>query len=68
MTARPTAVVFTMGDGGHFNRVLPVVHELARAGVETYVFTGAVHRDRVADAGGRFVDLFAEHAVEDAEL
>lgn len=64
---RTTAVVFAMAERGHFKRMLPVVDGLSRAGVATYVFTDAAFREDVARAGGQFVDLFAEHTVDDAD-
>lgn len=60
-------VVFAMAGRGHFNRMLPVIDGLSRAGAETYVFTDGACREDVARAGGRFVDLFAEHTVDEAD-
>ena len=62
-----TAVVFAMGERGHFKRMLPVIDGLVRAGVTTHVFTDVAFREDTARAGGRFVDLFADHTVADAD-
>lgn len=62
-----TAVVFSMGDRGHFNRLLPVIDGLVRAGVTTWVFTDRAFRDDVRRAGGQFSDLFASHSVAEAD-
>ena len=62
-----TAAVFAMAERGHFKRMLPIIDGLARAGVTTYVFTAAAFEHEVARAGGRFIDLFADHTVEDAD-
>ncbi|HEY6358385.1 MAG TPA: glycosyltransferase [Vicinamibacterales bacterium] len=62
-----TAAVFAMSERGHFRRLLPVIAGLARAGVTTHVFTDLVFREEVTRAGGQFMDLFADHTVQDAD-
>jgi MGT family glycosyltransferase len=63
----PVVAVFAMGERGHFTRLLPVIDGLARAGAVPYVFTIPAFHDAVVRAGGRFVDLFAGHSLDDAD-
>jgi UDP:flavonoid glycosyltransferase YjiC (YdhE family) len=65
--SEPSAVVFVMAENGHFQRVRALVADLVRAGIRTHVFTDRCFRPEVEAAGGRFVDLFAAHALEDAD-
>jgi MGT family glycosyltransferase len=60
-------VLFTMGERGHFARLLPVIDGLARAGAAPYVFTGRPCQTEIERAGGRFVDLFAGHTLDEAD-
>jgi UDP:flavonoid glycosyltransferase YjiC (YdhE family) len=66
MTAA-AAIVFSMPERGHFNRLLPLVSGLVGAGVPTYVYTDLRFRGEVARAGGRFVDIFAGRPIESAD-
>jgi UDP:flavonoid glycosyltransferase YjiC (YdhE family) len=61
---RPAAAVFAMPEASHFQRLRPLVADLARAGIEPHVFTDRRFRPEVERAGGRFVDLFAAHPLE----
>jgi MGT family glycosyltransferase len=63
----PVIAVFAMGERGHFMRLLPIIQELSRAGAVPYVFTVPAFRAAVARAGGRFVDLFAGHSLDEAD-
>jgi UDP:flavonoid glycosyltransferase YjiC (YdhE family) len=62
-----SAVVFSMPERGHFNRLVPLIAGLAGAGIATHVYTDLRFRERVARAGGRFVDLFAGRPLEAAD-
>ena len=53
-----TAVVFSMGDTGHFKRLRPIIAGLAARGLRTRVFTHVGFRDDVEKLGGEFSDLF----------
>lgn len=63
----PSVAVFAMPERGHFERLLPLVSGLAGLGAAVHVFTDGAFRSRVERAGGRFVDLFAGHSVEEAD-
>jgi UDP:flavonoid glycosyltransferase YjiC (YdhE family) len=62
-----SAIVFGMPERGHFNRMLPLISGLVSAGIPTHVCTDLRFRERVAQAGGRFVDLFAGRPIEGAD-
>jgi MGT family glycosyltransferase len=62
-----SAVVFSMPERGHFNRLLPLISGLADTGMPTHVWTDVRFREEVARAGGRFVDLFAGRPIESAD-
>lgn len=64
---RESAVVFVMPQRGHFNRLRPLISELAAAGIATHVFTDLSFREDAERAGGRFVDLFAGRPIEGAD-
>ncbi|MBP7149802.1 MAG: glycosyltransferase family 1 protein [Acidobacteria bacterium] len=62
-----SAVLFCMPEPGHFQRLVPLIAELARGGVSAHVLTHRSFEGPVRRAGGRFVDLFAGHPVEAAD-
>lgn len=66
MTRRVVAA-FCMADRGHFQRLVPLISDLSRLGVQVHVFTGERFRSEVERAGGRFADLFAGRSVEEAD-
>jgi MGT family glycosyltransferase len=67
LTPAGAALVFSMGEPGHFHRLLPVVAGLAAAGVRPYVFTARHWSETVRRAGAELVDLFANHTLDDAD-
>ncbi|MEP7207614.1 MAG: glycosyltransferase [Casimicrobiaceae bacterium] len=54
---RPVAF-FCMAERGHFQRLRPLIHGVAQAGMVAHVFTAADFRSDVERAGGVFHDLF----------
>lgn len=62
-----TAVVFSMGDTGHFKRLRPIIAGLAARGLRTRVFTHVGFRDDVGKLGGEFSDLFEGRPLEEAD-
>jgi MGT family glycosyltransferase len=62
-----SAVVFSMGDIGHFKRLRPIIAGLSRRGLRTHVFTMAGLRDDVERLGGEFGDLFAGRSLDEAD-
>jgi UDP:flavonoid glycosyltransferase YjiC (YdhE family) len=67
VTAAPVALVFSMGEPGHFHRLVPLVAGMAAAGVRPYVFTARSWTETIRRAGGELVDLFAHHTLDDAD-
>ena len=63
----PIAAIFCMPERGHLQRLLPLVAEFARRGVDTRVYTNAAYREPVERAGGRLVDLFQRYPLDDAD-
>lgn len=63
----PRAAVFAMYEHGHFQRVRSLARDLARGGIEPHVFTDRRFQRDVEEAGCVFEDLFADHALEDAD-
>jgi MGT family glycosyltransferase len=59
--------VFCMRGVGHLQLLLPVIEALGARGRAVHVWTDAALRPMVERAGGRFADLFARHAIEDAD-
>jgi MGT family glycosyltransferase len=62
-----SAALFAMPEAGHFQRLRPLISDIARRGIEARVFTDVRFADDVENAGGRFVDLFATHPLADAD-
>jgi len=56
-----------MPERGHFNRLRPLIADLAKARIPTYVFTDLMFREEVDALGGRFVDLFAGRSIVSAD-
>lgn len=56
-----------MDEFGHFLGLLPVVAGITELGVRAHVFTHRRYRDRVESVGAEFVDLFADHPLEEAD-
>jgi MGT family glycosyltransferase len=52
---------------GHLQRLLPLVSGLSARGLTAHVFTHRSFRDHVEASGGRFVDLFADHSLQEAD-
>jgi MGT family glycosyltransferase len=61
------AAVFCMPEAGHFQRLRPLVSDLAARGFEPHVFTDRRFEAAVTRSGGRFVDLFADRPLEAAD-
>lgn len=61
------AVVFSMGDTGHFKRLRPIIAGLATRGLRTHVFTHIGFRDDVERLGAKFSDLFEGRPLADAD-
>jgi UDP:flavonoid glycosyltransferase YjiC (YdhE family) len=59
-----TVVAFCMPEDGHFVLLAPVLADLAERGVTVHVLTHARFAARVAEIGGRFVDLFARYPLD----
>jgi UDP:flavonoid glycosyltransferase YjiC (YdhE family) len=66
MTAA-SAVVFSMGDTGHFKRLRPLIAGLAARGMRTHVFSAAALREESVRLGARFHDLFAGRPIAAAD-
>ena len=62
-----SAVVFSMGDTGHFKRLRPIIAGLAARGVGTHVFTDSGFREDVERLGGKFSDLFEGRPLAEAD-
>jgi MGT family glycosyltransferase len=56
-----------MPEAGHFQRLRPLISDLAARGVEPHVFTDRRFAADVERCGGRFVDLFAGRPLEAAD-
>jgi MGT family glycosyltransferase len=56
-----------MAQEGHFRRLCPLIADVARRGVPAHVFTHRRFRGDVERAGGTFVDLFADHPLEEVD-
>ncbi|MEQ1771598.1 MAG: glycosyltransferase [Devosia sp.] len=65
MTVRIAA--YAMSDPNHFGGLHEVVAELVRAGAEVRFWTDRRFEDRVTSVGAGFVDIFAGHALDDAD-
>jgi MGT family glycosyltransferase len=63
----PVVAVFCMCQRGHLHRLRPLVSALAARGAVPHVFTDRRLADDVRACGGRFEDLFAEHALREAD-
>jgi MGT family glycosyltransferase len=64
---QPPIVIVSMPERGHFNRLRPLIADLAKARIPTYVFTDLMFREEVDALGGRFVDLFAGRSIVSAD-
>src|SRR5439155_4817570 len=64
---RSSAVVFAMGDTGHFKRMRPIIAGLAARGHRAHVFTRLDRRDEVERLGGEFSDLFEGRSLDEAD-
>ncbi|HEX6765840.1 MAG TPA: hypothetical protein VF103_10195, partial [Polyangiaceae bacterium] len=64
---RPPIAFFSMAQEGHFRRLCPLIADVARRGVPAHVFTHRRFQGEVERAGGSFVDLFAEHPLEEVD-
>jgi UDP:flavonoid glycosyltransferase YjiC (YdhE family) len=62
-----SAVVFSMGDIGHFKRLRPIIAGLAARRLRTHVFTHVGLRDDVERLGGEFSDLFEARPLGEAD-
>lgn len=58
---------FAMSDRDHFNGLLLVIAELARAGAEVCVWTDRRFKTEAEAVGARFVDLFDRLSLEQAD-
>ena len=56
-----------MPEEAHFQRVRPLIAGVARRGLMAHVFTHRRFEDAVGRAGGRFVDLFGQRPLEQAD-
>jgi MGT family glycosyltransferase len=65
--SRRTIAFFCMSLRGHLHRIRPLVAELSARGMAVHVFTDRQFAEEVESCGARFEDLFAEHAVSDAD-
>jgi MGT family glycosyltransferase len=65
--SRRAVVLFCMSLPSHYQRLRPLIGELCARGVTTHVFTNRRFAEDVESCGGHFVDLFAEHRVNDAD-
>jgi MGT family glycosyltransferase len=63
----PVAVVFAMGERGHYKRLRPVIAGLVAAGLDTTVFTDPAFAADVRTRGAHFRDLFAGRPVHAAD-
>lgn len=59
--------VFAMPEHGHFQRLRPLIADLAARGCSVHVFTDRRYRRDVAAAGGHFVDVFESYPLERAD-
>jgi len=65
--AAERAVFIGMGEVGHFQRMRPLIAEIAERGLEPVVLTDRRFRDGVESAGGRFDDMLGRHPLEAAD-
>lgn len=64
---KPAVAVFAMPEAGHFQRLRPLISDLARHGIQTHVFTDKRFAHQVEAAGGRFIDVFATQPLESVD-
>ncbi|MBY0276742.1 glycosyltransferase [Candidatus Binatia bacterium] len=62
-----SVVFFCMRGVGHLQMLLPLVEALSARGTVVHVLTQLELRPMVERAGGRFGDLFARHALDEAD-
>jgi len=62
-----SVAVFCMQGVGHLQMLLPLLEGLRTRGCSVHVFTHVDFRAAVERAGGRFVDLYARHPIEQAD-
>ncbi|HKJ35320.1 MAG TPA: glycosyltransferase [Solirubrobacterales bacterium] len=67
MSDAPIVAIFAMPEAGHFQRLRPLIADLARRGARAHVYTDSGFRGAVESAGGTFEDLFAVHPLERAD-
>ncbi|MBV9311398.1 MAG: glycosyltransferase family 1 protein [Solirubrobacterales bacterium] len=63
----PVVAVFVMPQAGHFYPLAPLVAGLCARGAEAHVFTDQQFEHDVERLGARFVDMFAEYPVNEAD-
>jgi UDP:flavonoid glycosyltransferase YjiC (YdhE family) len=63
----PSAAVFALPESGHFRLLRPLISDLVQRGIDAHVFTDRRREREVELAGGKFVDLFAAHPLEDVD-
>lgn len=64
---KPAVAFFAMTEAGHFQRLRPLISGMVERGFDAHVFTDRRFANEAERAGGRFVDLFGRHSLEDAD-